>query len=316
MRKFYLLAMVIAGSVTLVAQDYAIGSTSFTFTDPSRPGRNITTQIYYPAITSGENVPAATGPKFPYVIMAHGYLMSYSAYANIWEVLVPQGYIVVLPTTASELFPDHEEFGKDIAYLSLRFPKLGKSPASVLYSRVKSKCAAMGHSMGGGAVFLATQSINKINTTITLAAAETSPSAVDACATNVIPSLLFAGGDDCVTPLAGNQQPMYDNIAASCKALILISGGSHCQFANYNFNCSLGELFCSAGISRAEQQETMNTFLIPWLDYYLKNQESALLLFDSLLVTTAGISYEQECALPLRTGNIPADLSDEISIFP
>jgi pimeloyl-ACP methyl ester carboxylesterase len=307
MKKTLLITLLLAVSSFIFAQDYSIGHTTFNFSDPARPGRIIGTEIYYPAITAGDDVPVAGGPKFPFVIMSHGFLMSYSAYENIWDELVSLGYIVVLPTTASELLPDHEDYAKDIAFLSIRFSKLAKVPGSIFYNRIINRCAAMGHSMGGGATLLAMQYPNRIKTNITFAAAETSPSALAVCPTITIPSLVMAGEDDCVTPPADQQLPMYEAIAALCKTYISINGASHCQFANYNFNCSLGELFCPTGISRTEQHSIINDFMEPWLDYYLKNNSAALLTFEDRLSTSADISYLRECSARLPDESFEED---------
>jgi pimeloyl-ACP methyl ester carboxylesterase len=311
MKKSVLFSLLLAGVMQLFAQDYSIGHITYNFSDPARPGRVIGTEIYYPASVAGEEVPLAPGPKFPFVIMSHGFLMSYSAYENIWTELVASGYVVVLPTTASELLPDHEEYAKDIAYLSIRFSKLAKIPSSIFFNRIVNRCAAMGHSMGGGATLLAMQYPNRIKTNITFAAAETSPSALAVCPSITIPSLVIAAEDDCVTPPAEQQMPMYEAIAALCKTYISINGASHCQFANYNFNCSLGELFCPTGISRSEQHAIINDFMVPWLDYYLKNNPAALLTFEDRLSTSDDITYLRACS-----SRMPEENTEDVLLYP
>ncbi|HCK21451.1 MAG TPA: hypothetical protein DHW15_04605 [Bacteroidetes bacterium] len=296
-------------TIAAKAQFPGIGHSTITFNDPSRPGRLITTEIYYPALSNGDEVPVASGPKFPFVIMSHGFLMTFDAYANIWEELVPLGYIVVLPTTAGELLPDHEQYARDIAFLSNNFSKLSKFAGSLFYNRIRNKCAAMGHSMGGGATLLAASYPNKITTTITFAAAETSPSAIAACPSMTAPSLVFATDDDCVTPPAVHQIPMFEALGGPCNTYIEIAGGTHCQFADYNFTCSLGELFCASDISRNTQHNLVNTFMVPWLQRFLKNSTAAYDSFNDLLLSTEGITYVQDC--PLR---LPADESDEESL--
>ncbi len=307
------LILLLLSSTIAMAQFPGIGHSTMTFNDPARPGRLVTTEVYYPALTNGDEVPVATGPKFPFVIVSHGFLMTFDAYANIWEELVPLGYIVVLPTTAGELLPDHEQYARDIAFLSNNFSKLSKFPSSLFYNRIRNKCAAMGHSMGGGATLLAASYPNKITTTITFAAAETSPSAIAACPLMTAPSLVFATDDDCVTPPAVHQIPMFEALGGPCNTYIEIAGGTHCQFADYNFTCSLGELFCSSDISRNEQHALINTFMVPWLQRFLKNSSAAYESFNDLLLTTDGITYVQDCAFRL-----PIDETDDTSleIFP
>ena len=103
---------------------FPIGSTTITFNDPARSGgfgsgggagRQIQTEIYYPAIAAGTNATVATG-VFPVITFGHGFAMSWDAYQNIWEHYVPLGYIVVFPRTEGSIFPSpsHGDFGLDL----------------------------------------------------------------------------------------------------------------------------------------------------------------------------------------------------------
>lgn len=103
---------------------YPIGHTTITFNDPSRTGgfgsgggagRQIQSEIYYPATSAGENTAAATG-EMPVIVFGHGFAMAWDAYKNIWEEYVPKGYILVFPRTEGGLVPapSHENFGKDL----------------------------------------------------------------------------------------------------------------------------------------------------------------------------------------------------------
>jgi len=78
--------------VTGVQAQFSIGHTTITFNDPNRTGgfgsgggagRQIQTEIYYPAAMAGDNVPVSVG-EFPVVVIGHGFVMSWDAYANIW----------------------------------------------------------------------------------------------------------------------------------------------------------------------------------------------------------------------------------------
>ncbi len=59
---------------------YQVGHLQQTFVDSSRGNRNITTEIYYPAATAGNNVPVAAG-QFPVLVFGHGFVMTWSAFA-------------------------------------------------------------------------------------------------------------------------------------------------------------------------------------------------------------------------------------------
>jgi pimeloyl-ACP methyl ester carboxylesterase len=281
------------------AQSFEIGRTTITFIDASRGNRSIASEIYYPANSAGINVPvvSTTSESFPVLSFGHGFLMSWDAYQNIWEALVPQGYIMIFPKTEGGASPSHLEFGKDLSFVIGQMALLNLNSSSIFYNRISDKSALMGHSMGGGAAFLAVQFSNEIDVILTLAAAETNPSAITAAGNLTIPALVIAGTNDCVTPTNTNQLPMYNVLNSECKSYISITGGNHCQMANYNLFCSIGESTCSPSptISRTEQHQLLNPSMLYWLDYQLKSNCSAGDSFQQLLTSSVGISSVNNC---------------------
>jgi predicted dienelactone hydrolase len=274
---------------------YQIGHTTITFTDASRANRAIQTEIYYPASVAGDNVAMPTG-TFPVVNFGHGFLMIYAAYQNVWEALVPAGYIVCLPRTEGNISPNHGNFAKDLAFLVTAMKTQNTTVGSIFKGHVKNKFAVAGHSMGGGAAVLAVQYNTAINALAVLAPAETNPSAKAAAANITKPALVFAGSVDCVTPIAQHAQPIYDSLASSCKTFVNLTGASHCQFANSNFNCSLGEGGCTApSITRTQQQALVNSLLLPWLDFQLKTDCNRWGTFQSLITASSGFVAQQQC---------------------
>ena len=92
----------LCASSFVVAQNLSVGHATLTFNDPTRtggfgsgagPGRQIQTEIYYPAAAAGENVAVANG-QYPLIVFGHGFAMIWDAYSNIWNQLVPLGYIM------------------------------------------------------------------------------------------------------------------------------------------------------------------------------------------------------------------------------
>ncbi len=289
-------------AINLMAQ-FPIGSRTLSFTDPSRSNRNVTAEVYYPATSAGANTTVATG-EFPVLAFGHGFVMSVSAYDLVWQGIVPEGYIMILPTTEGAITPNHGNFGRDLAFLISKMRDENMNASSPFFGKIAATSAVMGHSMGGGSAFLAAEYDTTITAIATLAAANTNPPSI-AAATNVaIPALVFAGVNDCVTPPAQHQIPMYDSLATDCKTYISINGASHCQFANSNFFCSTGEATCqpAATISRTVQLNTVFTYLLPWLDYQLKADTAAGNNFQTLLLGSSGISYEQNCSLTTVSG--------------
>lgn len=276
---------------------YNVGHTTITFNDPARSGgfgsgggsgRQIQTEIYYPALTSGTDV-ACVADSFPVIVFGHGFAMAWDAYANIWEHYVAQGYILAFPRTEGGLIPgpSHSDFAQDLEVVATRMWQENMNTGSIFENHVRQSCAIMGHSMGGGAGALASAGNSFIRTYIGLAPAETTPSAETAASGIMVPSLIFSGSQDGVTPAADHHLPIYNAISSGCKNFVSIEGGAHCYFANSNFNCDFGEGTASSGISitRQEQQDRTFAILDPWLRYTLWDECEGL---DEALQTANG----------------------------
>ncbi|UPT66759.1 MAG: hypothetical protein M0D57_20385 [Sphingobacteriales bacterium JAD_PAG50586_3] len=93
MKKLLLLFLTFSG-ILAHAQSLPIGHLTVETTDPARNNRSVTAEVYYPGTSAGDDVPVATG-SFPLVIFGHGFLMQAAVYNNIWEELVPNGYVCV-----------------------------------------------------------------------------------------------------------------------------------------------------------------------------------------------------------------------------
>jgi dienelactone hydrolase len=287
MIKKLLLIACMSGFAMFSYAQFQVGHMTKTFNDPSRtggfgsgggPGRQIQTEIYYPATTAGDNVPVALG-EHPVIVFGHGFAMSWDAYSNIWQYYASKGFILAFPRTESGLFPgpNHNDFGLDLKLVGERMLAENGVTASLLFQKVKNAVVIMGHSMGGGATMIAGASNSNIKGIVGLAPAETTPSAITAAASITVPALVFSGSSDGVTPAAEHHTPIYSALNSSCKSFVSIVGGAHCYFANTNFNCDFGESTSSTGISitRLEQQTRTYSILDPWLDFILKDNCSA-----------------------------------------
>lgn len=302
------------------AQPFAIGKTTITFTDGSRNNRVIETDIYYPSSQSGTNVPVAGGSniRFPVISIGHGFVMAVDAYANLWNMLVPEGYIVALPKTESSFSPSHANFGRDLAFVIDTITQLNDKSNSIFFNKVDNMNCVMGHSMGGGAAHLAAAGNAKIKAIATFAAAETNPSAIGAAGTLQIPALVFAGSNDCVTPPANHQTPIYNALKSNCKTYLTIKGGSHCQMAESNFNCNFGEATCTPApsISRIQQHAVIKSYLIPWLQYQLKQDCNAARAFDNLMKNDNNVSFQNNCTFCLLSQTAEVRLFSNNNVYP
>lgn len=313
--------------VFTVNSQFQIGHTTITFNDPSRTGgfgtgggagRQIQTEIYYPSTVAGNDMAVASG-QFPVIVFGHGFAMAWDAYQNIWSHYAPLGYIVAFPRTEGSLIPgpSHNDFGLDLKLVEQKIQALNTLSTSLFYQKVAASSALMGHSMGGGASVLASANNTTIKTYVGLAPAETNPSAVAAAANVTIPSVIFSGSSDGVTPPSQHHLPIYNALNAGCKTFVSIVGGAHCYFANTNTNCDFGELTSSTGISisRAEQQQRTFAVLDPWLDYILRNNAGAYATFKSVLIATP-TTFQSQTNCPNSIASTDELIVNDLILYP
>lgn len=317
------ICLVLFSALSVFGQPFEIGHTTITFNDPARtggfgtgggPGRQIQTEIYYPADIAGNDVNLSSG-EFPVIVFGHGFAMGWGAYSNIWEELIPQGFILAFPRTEGGLFPapSHAEFGLDLSLIVTKINNEGTLASSLFFNHISTKSALMGHSMGGGAMVLAAENNTNITTVIGLAPAETNPSAI-AAATNVsVPALIFSADQDLVTPAIDHHIPIYNGLASSCKYFINIIGGAHCYYANSNFNCDFGESTSGGNISisRSQQQIIMFRYVLPWLNIYLYDDCDEHSVFETDLALDAEVSNQSSCTgFPVPTYDVTVSVNN------
>lgn len=299
------------------AQNFAVGSKSFTLTDPDRNNRSIPIKVYYPATTSGADQPWAQG-TFPVVIFGHGFVMSYSAYQNIWENQVPFGYVYVMLDTENGFNVSHANFGLDFRFVSNYLNSQSEISTSFFHQKVNSFHVFMGHSMGGGAAFLGAQNFDACKAVIGLSPAETNPSAAAAAALLTQPCVVVAASGDAVTPPANHQIPIY-NSAAQCKYYISLTGGAHCYYANTDFACDFGETTAGSQptISRFFQQTISYNIIKNAIDLFRFPSEGLLAYFNDFVSSLNNeniATFEKNCDQPVYIKASPFD--SELLIYP
>jgi len=311
-RVYVLFFLLIMTCVQVSAQPYPVGHRQMTYTDASRSNRSVDSHVYYPGLTAGDDVGAASG-SFPLIVFGHGFIMGDpDLYSYILQGLAAEGYICLFPTTENgSVFPppDHLEFGKDLAFLNTYVRSENTNSASFLYNKIAPKSAIMGHSMGGKATFLAAGLSNDITTIVTMGAAISNPpiggSTLDVLgdyATNVtIPCFVISAELDCVAPPAANQLLLYDTVSSDCKYFAQITGGGHCYFASQAggiIGCESGELTCSSfSIDRSQQNQTVLDLIMPWFGYILRDNNAARIAFDDTITSSSRITYRKNCNL-------------------
>jgi hypothetical protein len=290
----------------MFSQPFAVGHRSLSLLDAAR-NRTVTAEVYYPALNAGDNVAFAAG-NFPVFTLAHGFVIPGNTYQNFANELVPDGYVLVLPTTESSFLPNHDAFGKDIAFLNTAFRTGGVS----FFTQFNGRSAIGGHSMGGGASALAATQTTA-DAYIGFAPAITNPSPVPLGAQINLPVLIFSGSADGVTPPETNHQPMYDAFASNCKSFVSITAGTHCFFIPSSL-CDLGESGVPGGMTRELQQQITFDYLRPFLNTFLFDDSTAWLQFQQALPGDSRISYQQACSLDFTGHTSLEDLA--INVFP
>ncbi|MDZ4822954.1 MAG: T9SS type A sorting domain-containing protein [Flavobacteriales bacterium] len=290
--KIILSVAVIFYTASALSQ-FEIGHTAISFYDSSRD-RDVTTEIYYPSESTGDDVVMSNG-TFPLIVFGHGFVMPWSDYENIWTHLVEQGYVMAFATTEGGFFPNHENFGLDLAFIVEAMMDESINGTSIFYNHLNDKQAIMGHSMGGGASWLAASGNDEIETIVGLAPAETSPSAISAANDVIVPALLLSGSADAVTPSANHHTPIYENTASDCKAFVNIIDGGHCGYADDGTLCDIGEIGFS-GMSREVQQEITHELLSLWFGYYLKNVSENLAEFENYFDNSVDTELTSNCS--------------------
>lgn len=330
MKKLILLGLLFLTTL-LSSQTFQAGTITVTFNDPARtggfgsgggPGRQIQTEIYYPATVAGSNVAVATG-SFPVVVIGHGFVMDWSSYDNIYSELSKRGYIVALPRTEGGFSPSHSEFGLDLALVGNKVMLLNATNtlAPIFVGKVSQKLALAGHSMGGGSSFLAAKNNPSVTCLFNFAAAQTNPASSQAAKQVVVPTLIIGGQADCVAPAATNQNKMWDSTASTKKFEIIIKNLTHCDFGNgANFNCTFGQNTsnCPNTVNNATALKLYMNFVNPFLDFNLKNICSEGTRFmDSLNLSQVVFAKQQLGVLGCTPTNINEDeWISRLNIYP
>lgn len=163
-----------------------------------------------------------SGRRLPVVAFAHGWLQPVDRYADTMRYLASWGIIVVAPDTQRGPIPSHQGMAFDLS-TALRRVATG----SLAGGRVRGdlrRLAVMGHSIGGGAAMLAAAKDDAIKAVVTVTAAETRPSAIEAAGLVEAPSLHLIGKSDNIAESDGSR------IARSCTGpsiLRVVKGSGH-----------------------------------------------------------------------------------------
>lgn len=167
------------------------------------------------------------GLGLPAVAFGHDWLQPAERYADLLRHLASWGIVAAAPSSHRGVLPSHAGFAADLRTTLdvCAGVRLGDGRISVDSRRT----AFAGHGIGGGAALVAAQGHPRVAAVVTIAVAQTHPSALDASRAVTVPALHLAAGKDTVAPAAGHAEP----IAAAAGGpvwLRTLSKGSHTGF--------------------------------------------------------------------------------------
>jgi dienelactone hydrolase len=148
----------------------------------------------------------AEGLGLPAVAFAHDWLQPVGRYAGLLRHLASWGIVVAAPDSHRGALPSHVRFAADLrtALDVCVGVRLGEGRISVDGRRT----ALAGHGIGGGVALLAAAEVPRLAAVVTLALAQTRPSALDAARRVTVPTLHIAAERDTVSPVAGHAEPV------------------------------------------------------------------------------------------------------------
>lgn len=229
--------------------------------------------IYYPASSTGRHAPiSGSEAPYPAVTYGHGFASPPIIYILNMAHLASHGYVVVAPWSGLELLPDWFDYADDFRSCLDFLERENAMADSPLFGAIDTEALGMtGHSMGGGSSILAAAADPRVRAVVPLAPAKFGPPSLDAIATITAPMCIVAATDDAITPMANHAVPLFRE-APSPSLMAIVQGGSHCQFADL----PVPDPFCDvARIDGARQRELVRSYVVGFLDLYLKGKTDA-----------------------------------------
>lgn len=337
------LILLITTCFTLVsqAQTFPVGHMSINFKDATRTGgfsisggiampgtgRNIGTEVYYPATVAGNNTAVANG-QFPVVVFGHGFAMTWDSYDNIYNRLAALGYIVLLPRTESSIFPtpSHANFADDMKLLATQGLLLNSTSTptalATFNGKVLQKSAIGGHSMGAGCSYIAAQNNSTVTCIFNLAAATSNTAGISSVAGAslvTVPALVISGEKDNVADTTV-QNSHYNPTASTIKFHSIIKDVTHCDFGNgTSTTCTIGQAACSGAGCNATLFARYMSYIEPFLAHQLKNDCVAGNNFMTLILNPSADRVGRKVVGNIAcsvTGIQEQSFSNNLTVFP
>ena len=167
-----------------------------------------------------------SGRGLPAIALGHGWLQPAIRYADTMRYLASWGFVVAAPDTQKGPIPSYGALSRDLS-ATLRLLATGR----LGNGRVRvddSKLGVLGHSIGGGAAVLAAAADPSIGAVVTVTAAATHPSALEAATRVHVAGLHMVGADD---KMADGDGTSIAGAWAGPVSLRTVKGASHLGLA-------------------------------------------------------------------------------------
>jgi dienelactone hydrolase len=223
------------------------------------------------------------GLGLPAVAFGHDWLQPVARYAALLRHLASWGFVVAAPDSQRGALPSLARFAADLrtALDVCVGVRLGDGRISVDGRRT----ALAGHGIGGGAALLAGAETARLAAVVTLAAAQTRPSALDAARRVTAPTLHIAAGRDTVVPPAGHAEPL----AAAAGGPVWLRTLRKAQHSGFLDGRHWSDLLLTGGPSARTRQLT-RALVTAFLLRYLTDEDRADVLVDGKVKGTELIS--------------------------
>ena len=238
---------------------YGVGVRTFTFVDSSRPtppngsypgapDRTLVTDVWYPIDdTSSAQTPdapftTAAGP-FPLILRAHGFSGFRNDSLYMLRHLASHGYVVVAPdfplsTLLAPGGPTLADIGgqaQDLSFLIDTMTAQNADSGSPFFGHIDTgTIGAIGHSLGGATVLLATyhSTLRDPRIDATVALSPLGCFLLDGFFdSSSVPLMIEGGTVDLITPYNSNHLTPYGYVNAP-RYLVTFDGGTHLGFAD------------------------------------------------------------------------------------
>jgi len=266
------------------------------FSSPGDPGpfQFEVTQVRVPfgragmaAIFYRPLVPESVPGSRPVVIFGHGFLGAARRYGVIYRHLAAHGFYVLAPQYPDPIFGRPNSLPTDGMFATIEFlDSLSRIPGNRLDPR---RVGLVGHSMGGGAAFLAARR-DRLGRVKAIAGLSPWGPANTTAESLRIPTLVIAAENDGSTPVENVRREFFDPAPGPCYFLLIRNGG-HNGYLDHT--CWIEDRF--EKFDRVSQLRAVRTYLAAFLGFYLESDvRYGPWLFGAELARDTTVSFERK----------------------